>query len=255
VSAGLPNAVVLEHAPAAWWDAERRRAAAYPLARWYLRPAAAVLAQLLAATPVRPTHLTACGLAAAAVAAALVLGSPAYWPAAGVLVLVYWFFDRADGQLARLQGTPSPLGAWLDANVDELADLGLHTALAFAAAEATATRLPLLLLIAFLAGKYLLMYGLNLEQNAGRLSATAQRHALAALRAPTEGWSRERGGILRLAHYAYHLPANADIRVHLLALALVSGCLTAELAFVAAYYNVRWLARYVLVARRLRGAA
>ena len=51
----------------------------------------------------------------------------------------------------------------------------------------------------------------------------------------------------------YHLPANADVRVHLLAGAMACGLLAAELAFVAVYYNFRWLARYALVARRLGG--
>ena len=35
--------------------------------------------------------------------------------------------------------------------------------------------------------------------------------------------------------------------------ALATGCLAAELAWVATYYNVRWMVRYVLVARRLGG--
>ncbi|MFH1922574.1 MAG: hypothetical protein ABIP48_22150, partial [Planctomycetota bacterium] len=52
---------------------------------------------------------------------------------------------------------------------------------------------------------------------------------------------------------AYHLPGNADVRVHLLAVALAGGWLLEELCVVAAYYNLRWIARYVLVARRLGG--
>ena len=36
----------------------------------------------------------------------------------------------------------------------------------------------------------------------------------------------------------------------LLVLALATGWITAELALVAAYYNLRWIARYALVARR-----
>ena len=59
--------------------------------------------------------------------------------------------------------------------------------------------------------------------------------------------------VVRLLRAAYHLPGNADVRVHLLAAALVTGWFSAELAVVAAYYNLRWIARYVLVARRLGG--
>jgi hypothetical protein len=49
------------------------------------------------------------------------------------------------------------------------------------------------------------------------------------------------------------LPGNADVRVHLLVLALATGYLGVELALVAVYYNLRWLVRYALVARRLGG--
>ena len=51
----------------------------------------------------------------------------------------------------------------------------------------------------------------------------------------------------------YHLPGNADVRLHLLVAALLTGWLAAELILVAVYYNLRWMARYVLVARRLGG--
>src|SRR5947199_359765 len=53
----------------------------------------------------------------------------------------------------------------------------------------------------------------------------------------------------------YHLPANADVRAHLLISATACGWLTAELALIAVYYNFRWVARYVLIARRIRAAA
>ena len=143
---------------------EVRRAAGYPLSRWYLRPWAGRASQWLAPTRLRPWHLTLLGLAAAMAAASAVVWWPAPgWLAAG-LVLAAWFFDRADGQLARCQHTVSPLGAWLDANVDELGDLGLHVAVAWAAAAQTHGRLPWICLVAFLAGKYLLMHGLATEE-------------------------------------------------------------------------------------------
>ena len=62
-----------------------------------------------------------------------------------------------------------------------------------------------------------------------------------SLSATATGWLRA----------AYHTPGNADVRVHLLAVAWLTGWLGAELAVVAVYYNLRWIARYVLVARRL----
>ena len=51
-------------------------------------------------------------------------------------------------------------------NVDELTDLGLHVSVAAAAAAKTASSLPWALLIAFLSGKYLLMYGLGSDEAA-----------------------------------------------------------------------------------------
>jgi phosphatidylglycerophosphate synthase len=212
---------------------EELRADGYPISRRYLRPAAGWLARRLAASPVRPVHLTLCGLALGAAAAAVLLLRPEGAPLAAVLVLAAWFFDRADGQLARLQGTASAWGAWLDGNVDELLDVAWHVALAAALAMQTASMGPWLLLVAFLAGKYLFMHGLMTEESTSRP-------------APLPGPCR-RGWL----HAVYHFPGNADFRVHLLAAALVTGWLTTELAIVAGYYNLRWIIRYGLVARRL----
>ena len=230
---------------------ESLRARRYPISRWYLRPLAGRLAHALAPTRVRPVHLTACGLLAGTAAAAILYARPGLAPISGVLILAWWFFDRTDGQLARLQGTVSAWGAWFDANADELVDVTIHVAMASAAvASATAASAPASgqtaspvawgLLVAFLLGKYLFMHGLWTEEQTADGSGT---------RAATCGRSGRIGWLRAL----YHLPGNADVRVHLLAAALLTGWLTAELAVVAVYYNVRWMARYVLVARREGG--
>lgn len=220
---------------------EAHRAGHYPISRWYLRPVADRLAAALAATQVRPVHLTLCGLGAAAGAAAVLLWRPELMPLAALLVLVQWFLDRADGQLARCQQTVSDWGAWLDGNVDELVDVGLHVTAAAVLARQVAAPWPWLLLVAFLAGKYLLVYGLALEK--GHTAPVSQKGPAPCPFAEDFPWLRR----------AYHLPGNADVRVHLFVLALVTGCLAAELAVVAAYYNLRWAVRYGLVARRLGG--
>jgi phosphatidylglycerophosphate synthase len=255
----------------------------------------------LTPTPVRPVHLTLGGLAVGAIAGAVLLRTPDLAPVAGALVLAAWFFDRADGQLARRQGTVTAWGAWLDANCDELLDVGLHAAVAAAAAAHAASHVPWLLLAAFLAGKYLFMHGVAIEEHlsgeqnrpgslglsAGCLASSAgclgssaaspqsaipkgsvrpittdPRRAGGSLRStpttpkhamrwPEEPKARPASRIVRAVHAAYHLPADADVRVHLLAAAMCTGWLWAELAIVAGYYNLRWVARYVLVARRL----
>jgi phosphatidylserine synthase len=215
-------------------------------------------------------HLTACGLIAAVAAAGVLQWRPEAMPTAAALVLLYWFFDRADGQLARRQGTVSAWGAWLDGNVDELVDVGLHVAAAAVVASQVAATWPWLLLVAFLAGKYLLMYGLALEESAERSSDQSEHMRSPKTLAPggSRGFLGEpravdqppasAGGYGVLAsrgpmswlRRAYHLPGNADVRTHMLVLALVGGWLAVELALVAVYYNLRWIVRYVLVARR-----
>jgi phosphatidylglycerophosphate synthase len=217
---------------------ESRRDAHYPISRWYLRPLAGHLAAVLADTPVRPNWLSAAGLLAASAGAALLVCRPELQIAAALLVLLAWFFDRADGRLARLQGTASRLGAWIDANVDELVDLGLHVAVAAAASAQQQASWPWAILTAFLVGKYLFMYGLSVEEG------LARRHAVTD--APA---SNSRGWLASV----YHLPGNADVRIHLLALAVATGWLVPELALVAVYYNFRWIVRYALVSRRWGG--
>jgi phosphatidylglycerophosphate synthase len=185
-----------------------------------------------------------CGLVLGSLAAGVLLSRPELAPVSAALVLGAWFFDRADGALARRQNTVSPWGAWLDANVDELLDVGLHVAIAAAAASRTASSMPWLLLIGFVGGKYLFMHGLATEQRMGGEGLVPSDEA-----ATTEPASP----LARLLRAVYHLPGNADVRVHLLAAALATGWFSVELWIVAVYYNLRWLARYALVARRLGG--
>jgi phosphatidylglycerophosphate synthase len=198
----------------------------------------------LASTPVRPWQLSVCGLLVAGLAAGLIAKGGCWPPLAAALVLLAWFLDRADGLLARRQGTTSPRGAWLDANIDELTDVGLHMATAWAAFSATASAWPIVWLAAFLAGKHLLMHGLATESHYQTNEAPLHASSPAIRTEPC-------GLFWRL----YHLPANADVRIHLLAVAVAGGWLTTELAIVAVYYNLRALARFVLVCRRLPGGA
>jgi hypothetical protein len=241
------------------------RARGYPISRWYIRPLAGRLAGVLAPTRVRPVYVTLCGLLLNVAAAATLVARPALAPLAAVMVLAGWFCDRLDGQLARRQGTVTRWGGWLDGNVDELADLALQSAAAWAAARGPASSLPFFLLAAFLAGKYLFIYGLNLEEHLRRSrlpGGTVTQDGVSAhgetstpdgtlpkgVGLPGSKPRPAGGACLRTL---WHLPGNADVRLHLLIVALLSGWLTAELAVVAVYYNLRWIAGYVLVARRL----
>jgi phosphatidylglycerophosphate synthase len=207
----------------------------YPLSRWYLRPLAALVATRLALTAVRPWQVSACGYIVTLTAAALIVVAPTLWTLAAVLILASWFCDRLDGQLARRQGTASVFGAWLDANLDELGDVTLQTAFAYAA-SAELGRVAWLAWGAFITGKYLFMYGLTVP---------SEPRSEVSIASDQEPFS--------LGRWLYHLPANADVRVHLAAAAAFCGAWGVELAFIAAYYQLRWIARYYLVARRLCG--
>lgn len=216
----------------------------YPISRWYARPCAELMAEGLSKTWVRPSHITVAGLVCGLSAAA----SLALWPtalyAAAALVLLGWFCDRLDGALARCQHTSSAWGAWLDANVDELADLGIHAAVAHAAAVMGHSPWPWALYIAFVFGKYQLMHSLSSERD------IVAAYASPALTEPRH----ESTNNTSWARWLYHLPANADVRLHLLLLGLLTGWLQAELLIIALYYNVRWIVRTGLVASRLGGA-
>lgn len=221
---------------------DRHQAWAYPISRWYIRPLAARVAAGLVPTRVRPVHLTACGLLVGLAACGLLFWQPTWTPLAAVLVLAAWFCDRTDGQLARQQQTVTAFGAWLDGNVDELLDVAWHVATAAVLAGWSQATWPWLLVLAFVAGKYLFMHSLATEEHFGPKEPE---------RAETVNKKRSTlGGLLRTL---WHLPGNADVRIHLLLAALATGYLTPELALVAVYYNLRWIVRYGLVARRLGG--
>ena len=221
-------------------DSARAQVRAYPISRWYVLPVTSRLAAWLCPTRIRPSHVTCTGLLLGLTATGLLLSHPRATLPAAALILAAWFMDRTDGLLARSQNTSSPLGAWLDANVDEVHEVAWHTAVAGAAASLNDSLVPWLLLVAFLGGKYLFMTGLVEERT------LAPEAAIESSGAPVGGFR----GWLRAA---YHLPGNADIRLHLLIVCLASGLLTLELALIAVYYNFRWIVRFGLVARRLEG--
>ena len=237
---GKPNVGTQNKQPAADQHGTARR---HPISRWYLMPLVrAVSAALARSIPaIRPAQITLLGLCFAAVSVAILFFQPSLSFVAAWFVLAAWFCDRLDGLFARMTNTASAWGGWLDANVDELVDLATQTALAAAAARLSDSQLPWMLLIAFLVGKYLFIFGLN----NGRQDVCNAAVPTASADKPPASPS--------LIRRLYHLPGNADIRVHLLVIALLSGCLTFELALVAAYYNLRWIASYLLVARRLGG--
>ena len=96
------------------------------------RPLAAILVVGLRRTPLTPNQVTFLGFAVflgAAAALAVLPGWSGVLVAAGVLEASY-LLDCADGQLARLKGMTSKVGAYLDFLIDEVKALLLVAACA-----------------------------------------------------------------------------------------------------------------------------
>lgn len=218
---------------------ETQRDARYPISRWYVRPIAGRAAHWLSETRVRPSWLTASGAVLAAGAVGILCIHPNLPFLAAIPVWLAWFCDRADGMLARQQGTASAWGAWFDANVDELVDLALQVAVAVALLQQGYVSWPWVLLVAFLTGKYLFMYGLAVEESDKSVNEIAR------------GQAPPLNGVGKVLRDVYHLPGNCDVRVHWLMAMLLLDQLALELAAVAFYYNLRWIVRYAILWRRL----
>jgi phosphatidylglycerophosphate synthase len=241
----------------------------HPLSRWYVCPLATTVAGRLSATRVRPNHVTLVGLGFASVAAVLVagsatggasvLGSSALGSgamlAAAAFVWLAWFCDRLDGLLARRQGTASPVGARLDALTDEFTDVLWHAALAAALAASYKAAWPWWLAVGFVAGKYLMFRGQQSTETGRPTTRSASLRSAdhASAGAGNRTTAVQRHGRDRLRRLA-RLPGDADVRLHMLLIALLlspwmSWLVAVELAFVAIYYNVRWPAHFLLHAR------
>jgi phosphatidylglycerophosphate synthase len=98
--------------------------------RFVARPLAAVVIVPLARTSVTPNQITLATLAvflAGAAVMAFLPGWGALCVGAGIVEISY-VLDCADGQLARLKGTSSPVGAHLDFLMDELKAFALVAA-------------------------------------------------------------------------------------------------------------------------------
>jgi phosphatidylglycerophosphate synthase len=90
--------------------------------KYVARPLAAVLLVPLARSSITPNQITFASLFVFAGAIALLVAVPGYQGLLlGVAVIeLSYVLDCADGQLARLRGTSSPVGAHLDFLMDEL---------------------------------------------------------------------------------------------------------------------------------------
>jgi phosphatidylserine synthase len=207
-----------------------RRQTYQPLGRFWALGPARLLARALCPTAVRPNALTLAAallmLTAAAAVAFASTGRLARGLTAAALALAL-VLDTADGHLARLQGTASEFGRWLDELLDELSDMALHAAIAWSAFARDQAPAWLVLGMVYAMGKYVFLVG-----NQGWHQRDGEPRP--GLPAPARGESRSRA----LVHWLGH----ADVRWHLWIVLAALGRLDAALAAYAMYFPARTLA-------------
>jgi len=205
-------------------DELARRTTYQPLGRYWALAPARGLARALAPTRVRPNAVTLAAAGLMLGASALVAFARPGWPinlTAAAALAAALVLDTADGHLARLQGTASDFGRWLDAWLDELCDMALHAAVAWAAFTRTGSPAWLMLGMLYAMGKYVYLVGTTGP-------AEGQGGGVAAGPADVSRWTR-----------AVRAAGHADVRWHLWIVLAAVGRLDAALAAYAAYFPAR----------------
>jgi phosphatidylglycerophosphate synthase len=128
---------------------------------WVCRPPAAVFVYFLRNTPITPNQVTFLSALVAAASGAMFALLPGHlWLVLAALVFELSFvLDCADGQLARLRKTSSPLGHLLDFLMDEIKAMFIFACVAYRLWHGSGEDLYL---IAGLAGLFALASGLTL---------------------------------------------------------------------------------------------
>jgi phosphatidylglycerophosphate synthase len=216
-----------------------RRISYQPLGKYWAFPLARRLAERLSPTSITPNAVTLAAGIFMFWAAALVAVGPAGWicqVTVGLSLALALVLDTADGRLARLQGTSSAFGRWLDQVLDELADMALHAAIAWAAFCRDGQPIWLLLGIIYASGKYLFviqsLLGDELEgpktNPALSLGASGRGHESSASCNRLDRLT----GLVRLI-------GHADVRWHLWIVLALAGRLHVALAAYAVYFPAR----------------
>jgi hypothetical protein len=216
-----------------------RRRAYQPLGRYWAFPIARMIADRLVATPVRPNALTLIAGLLMIAAAALIAAAPstiATRTIAATAMAIALVLDTADGRLARIQGTSSPFGRWLDNVLDELADVSLHAAIAWAAFVGSGRPGWLALGILYASGKYLFV----IQSTAGEILDRAQgRSAGAPIDPNLDGPTVDRRGFLGALRTVARGLGHADFRWHVWIVLAAVGRLDVALAVYAVYFPAR----------------
>ena len=204
-----------------------RRRSYQPLGRfWALAPSRAI-ARSLQPTAIRPNAVTLASFTLMLGASAAVAFSPAFLSvrlAIAASLALALILDTADGHLARLQGTSSEFGRWLDAVLDELADFALHSAVAWSAFANGGGPRWLVLALVYIGGKYLFVI--------------AQQAAPSARANPADRPAARPSSLAATVRLVGH----ADVRWHLWIALAALGRLELALIVYAAYFPARTLA-------------
>jgi len=230
-----------------------RRLTYQPLGRFWAFSLAERLAAALEDTGVHPNHLTLAAAALMLTAAVIVAcGGAGYLPsvATALALAAALVLDTADGRLARLQGTSSSFGRWLDHVLDELADVALHAAIAWSVFQSSQQTYWLALGMLYLGGKYVFMVqsltGLELAAEM-KWEGRAKSDGEVAL-GPIAGRSRSehRAALLSVVSRAPRkvvaAAGHADLRWHLWIVLALLGRLDLALAVYAVYFPLRAIA-------------
>jgi phosphatidylglycerophosphate synthase len=212
-----------------------RRLTYQPIGKYWAFPLADRLAELLRPSPVRPNAVTLTAAALMLAAAGLTSAGADGWAgraAIATAMALSLVLDTADGRLARLQGTSSAFGRWLDQFLDEMADLALHAAIAWSAFARDGRPAWLLLGIVYASGKYLFLVQSTLGEELER------RSSFHGSDQPAQRVGRRPRGIAAIVHLIGH----ADVRWHLWIVLAAMGRLDLALAAYAVYFPVRTLA-------------
>jgi phosphatidylglycerophosphate synthase len=205
-----------------------RRRSYQPLGHYWARTPATWLARRLVATRVRPNHLTLAAFSLFVIAAGIIglgRGAIGLRLAAATALALALVLDTADGHLARLQGTASAFGRWLDGWLDEVGEMALHAAIAWSAYVQSGAVGWLVVGMLYAMGKYVFV--------AGSVPVAGQEpgEAAATPTAPHPS-SRPVADLVRLA-------GHADIRWHLWIVLAAVGWLPAALGVYAVYFPLR----------------
>ncbi len=139
-----------------------------------------------------------------------------------------------------MQGTSSAFGRWLDQVLDELADLALHAAIAWAAFVRDGQPVWLILGMLYRLGKVSVPGPVAARETSWRAVSKSRPGQLGLLRA-TARYAGSRA-LDRALAVVTRLLGHADLRWHLWIVLALAGRLDLALAVYAAYFPARALA-------------